>query len=120
MSTITINGRTYKGGSISIINNKVTIDGVVQNEAFPGNEVVRIEVTGDLASLKCDAPLVVTGDIKGDVEVDGPLTCGDIGGDVEADGPVTCGDVDGNVNANGPCTCGNVKGNVKADIICKS
>lgn len=118
MSTITINGKTYVGQNISVVNGKVLIDGKSQDDTLSG--VVRIEVTGDLASLQCDAPVVVTGNVKGNINCDGPCTCGDVEGDVDADGPVTCGDVKGNVEADGPCTCGKVGGNVKASIVCQS
>ncbi len=119
MSTITINGKTYAGHNISVINGKVFIDGNSQDDDTLSG-VVRIEVKGDLASLECDAPVVVTGNVKGNVKCDGPVTCGDVEGNVDADGPVTCGNVKGNVEADGPCTCGNVGGDVKAEIICKS
>jgi len=120
MSSITINGKTYTGkNSISIINGEVIIDGMPQSgERLTG--VVRVEITGDPLSVTTDSPVVVKGDVKGDVKADGPVTCGEVGGNVEADGPVTCGSVRGYVEANGPCTCGNVGGNVTADMVMKS
>ena len=116
VSTITINGQTYTGRSVSIINGEVTIDGVKQSgDKLQG--VVKIEVNNGLAGLTTDAPVVVNGDVHGDVHADGPVTCGDVAGNVEADGPVTCGNVTGDVTADGPCTCGNVGGDVEADMV---
>lgn len=118
MSTVTINGQTFTshGGSISIINGEVTIDGVKQTgDKLKG--VVKVEITGDPLNVTIDAPVTIRGNVNGDVKADGPVTCGDVGGDVEADGPVTCGNVQGNVEADGPCTCGDVGGNVEADMV---
>lgn len=119
MNVFRINGKTYTGNNIVFLNGKVTIDGVRQDDQSLSG-VVRVEVTGNLASLKCDAPVVVNGNVHGDLEVDGPVTCGDVGKDVKADGPVTCGNVNGNVEADGPVTCGNVRGNVVADIVSRN
>ena len=119
VSTITINGQTYTGRSVNIINGEVIIDGVKQTgDKLQG--VVKVEITGDPASVDCDAPVTVKGNVKGNVIADGPVTCGDVGGDVDADGPVTCGNVQGDVDADGPCTCGNVGGDVTADMVIKS
>lgn len=116
VSSITINGKTYTGKSVSIINGEITIDGVKQSgDKLQG--VVRVEVNGGLAGLTTDAPVVVNGDVHGDVHADGPVTCGDVAGSVEADGPVTCGNVGKDVDADGPCTCGNVGGDVTADMV---
>ena len=119
MSTITINGKTYSGKSVNIINGEVIIDGVKQTgDKLQG--VVKVEITGDPASVDCDAPVTVKGNVKGNVIADGPVTCGDVSGDVDAAGPVTCGNVSGDVNADGPCTCVNVGGDVNADMVIKS
>jgi hypothetical protein len=94
MSTISINGKTYTGKNVSIINGEVIIDGVKQNgDKLQG--VVRVEITGDPASIDCDAPVTVKGNVKGNVIADGPVTCGNVTGDVTADGPCTCGNVGG-------------------------
>jgi hypothetical protein len=97
MSTITINGRKFEGSNVSIIDGVVIIDGLKDGDRFSG--VVRVEVTGNLVSLKADAPVVVKGNV-GSVEADGPVSCGNVTGNVETDGPVTCGHVSGNVKGN--------------------
>ena len=119
MSSININGKTYQGKSVSIINGRVKIDGREQEgDTLIG--VVKVEIIGDPASIDCDSPVIVHGNVKGNVVADGPVTCGNVEGDVDADGPCTCGDVKGNVTADGPCTCGNVGGDVEADMVIKS
>jgi|FAXJ01.1.fsa_nt_gi hypothetical protein len=83
MSTVTINGKTYSGRSVSILNGVVVIDGIKQDgDKLSG--IVRIEVKGNLDSLKADAPVVVNGNV-GSVEANGPVTCGNVTGDVKAD-----------------------------------
>ncbi len=116
MSSSTINGQTFSGQSVSFINGTVIIDGVKQTmDKLQG--VVRVEIKGDPANVTCDAPLVVTGDVKGNIVADGPVTCNDVGGNVDADGPVTAGNVAGDVRADGPVNCGKVGGKVVADMV---
>jgi hypothetical protein len=43
MATVRIDGRTFSGRSVSIINGRVTIDGVAQDGSLSG--VVEIKVT---------------------------------------------------------------------------
>lgn len=57
------------------------------------------------------------GEVNGDMSAGGNVTCGDVGGDVDAGGNVACGDVDGDVDAGGNVTCGNVSGDVNADTV---
>lgn len=89
---ITINGVNYKGKNVSILNNAVIIDGVVQKETVSG--VVSVQVTGNIANFTCNAPATIKGDVYGSVDVNGPLECGEIHGDVDANGPVTTNRLD--------------------------
>ena len=102
-ATVTINGKTYTGKtSVKVINNVVYIDGKpVDGETH--TEPVKIEITGDLLSVKSDGPVSVTGDIHGDVDCGGSLKCGgSIGGSVDSGGSVTCkGNISGDVDAGG-------------------
>jgi cytoskeletal protein CcmA (bactofilin family) len=103
-TTINVNGRTIhiegNATGVSISNGVVTVGGKVVASDLSG--VVRIEWSGPLASLKADAPVSVQGDVAGDVDAEGPVTCRDVTGSVRANGPVTCGRVGGNLKANGP------------------
>jgi hypothetical protein len=101
VSNMMINGRHYSGKSVSVSNGKVIIDGkVVQDDSLPEN-ILKIEVTGDLISLDCDAP-VSCEDVKGNVKANGPVNCDDVGGNVNAGGPVNCDSVGGSITASGP------------------
>ena len=92
---ITINSVSYGNvNNVTIRNGKVTIDGVLQ-EGNPLSGIVRIEVKGDLASLNTDANVVVGGDVRGDVDAGGNVTCANVGGYVDAGCNVTCANVGG-------------------------
>lgn len=109
--TIFINGTKYQGKNISIINGKVCIDGEFQKKV---KGVVRIEIGGNLTSLRTDADVNIKGNVFGSVSAGGSVECGDIGGNVDAGGSVRCGDVVGNVDAGGSVECGDVIGDVDA------
>lgn len=87
-SRVNINGVSYEGSNVSIENNRVYIDGVLQ-EQVPLSGVVTVEILGDLNNFSCDANATVNGTIKGDVEVNGTLDCGTIEGSVEINGSAT-------------------------------
>ena len=113
MCSFTIGNKSYSGQSISIINGVVTIDGVVQGgDKLTG--IVKIEITGVIANVTVDAPLMVNGDVLGNVDCEGAVTCGAVGGNVDADA-VTCGCVAGDVDAD-VVNCGDVD----ADIVNRS
>jgi hypothetical protein len=99
MPTITIDGRTFSGRSVSIINGRLTIDGVVQDGSLSG--VVEIKVTeGVLGELRTDAS-VSCGAVTGNVSAGGSVNCDGVGGSVTAGGSVNCGTVRGSVSAGG-------------------
>lgn len=98
-STITVNGKTYHGNSVKVNNNKVYIDGVLQDTEDA--KEINIAVSGNIKNLTVDAcdKVEVTGDIgtlktmSGDVEIEGNVTgsiktmsgdvdCGTVGGDI--------------------------------------
>lgn len=96
-NVITINGKTIKvkGNNVSVVNNKVIVDGKVVEEGLDG--IVKIEWTGDLAKLNCNTA-EIHGNVHGDVDCN-TLYCGDIQGDVDSN-TVHCGNIGGNVEAN--------------------
>jgi len=99
MSTFTINGVTYTGNNISVINNKVIIDGVDQT---PNAKQITITIDGNVTELKVDAcqTITVTGNVNnlktqsGDVDVQGSVQ-----GNIQTQsGDVDCGTVGGNIS----------------------
>ena len=119
MGTISIGGRTYTGNNISIINNRIYIDGVLQTDGGTGEAtklqgVVEVRVLeGIIHELKCDAS-VTCGPVTGNVTADGSVSCDDVGGSVKAGGSVSCDDVTGSVTAGGSVSCDKVGGSVTA------
>lgn len=110
---ITINGRIYKGTSLVVVNNRVTIDGKdVTDEDMP-ETILAIKVDGDLHSIQTDAS-VVCENVTGDVVARGSVSCGSVHGNVESSGSVSCDDVGGNVKAGGSVSCDDVGGSVEA------
>ena len=97
-SSITIDGKTFSGRNVQIVNDRVIIDGVEQDGSLVGP--IHIEVNGNVERLE-------TG--SGSVEVSG--SCGPV---KTLSGDVICGNVDGSVGTmSGDVTCGAVSGGVK-------
>ena len=111
---IIINGEAYKNtgtGNICITDANLSINGKTVKKV---KGVVRIEIKGELALLETNAPVVVKGDVWGDINGAGSVGCGDVFGDIQADGSVACDDVSGDVTAGGPVNCEDVGGDVSA------
>ncbi|MBF0225706.1 MAG: polymer-forming cytoskeletal protein [Desulfobacterales bacterium] len=98
MAEIKINDKVFNGKVIKILGGTLTIDdkGMQKIEG-----IVRIEVTGDLANIVTDSSVIVDGNVYGDIQAEGSVTCGDVTGNISAEGSVTCGKVNGNVSAEG-------------------
>jgi len=113
-ASVTICGKTFKvGDNVNIVNGKVISDGVVVYELTSSQDGVVIErIEGTIGKLECHYPLVVNGDVHGNVQSYSPVNCGDIHGHLKADGPVNCGDIMGSLKANGPVNCGDIGGNL--------
>jgi hypothetical protein len=99
VATISIDGRTFSGRYVSIINGHVIIDGVSQDGTLSGT--VEIKVTeGVLGSLTADAS-VSCGQVTGNVSAAGSANCDRVGGSVTAGGSANCDEVGGSVYAGG-------------------
>jgi hypothetical protein len=106
MASFTINGNTYLGNSISVMNGKVIIDGI---DVTPNTKEININVDGDVTQLSVDAcnKAIINGDVgyvktqSGNVDI-----TGNVSGDVETmSGNVNCNDVGGDISTKS----GNVK-----------
>lgn len=103
-SKITINGQSFYGNNVSMVNNKITVDG----------KVVEMSVN----TIQCN--IVIEGDADtvrnstGDIVIQGSVKC-DVHNSV---GDVTIhGDVTGDVSTStGDVRCGNVTGKVKTSV----
>ena len=122
MGTISINGRSFSfsGGNVLISNGQVTINGQRFGDDLKG-DVVHLKIEGNVNYITVkNGSVEVIGNVHGDVDAGGAITCGSVGKDADAGGSITCGSVKGDVDAGGSVTCGTVGGNIKAggSVIC--
>lgn len=97
--SVQINGKTYKGKNVSIVNGEVFVDGKIQSE-FTTQKNIRIQISGNVHTVESQSGDVeISGGVSGDVSsASGDIKCGAVGGSVQtASGDVKCGDVRGNV-----------------------
>lgn len=101
---ITINGKTYNGNNVQVINNQVWIDGILQDDCNSQNSPKEINITVEncnINTIKCDNNVNIIGMISGDVNAGGSIRCHDINGNVNAGGSIHCNNIGGNVSAGG-------------------
>jgi hypothetical protein len=99
MARIVINGREFTGSSVSVHNNRVIIDGKVQDDELSGVVEIRV-IEGIIDRLETDAS-VTCGEVRGGVNAGGSVHCGNVTGSVTAGGSVKCDKIGGSVIAGG-------------------
>ncbi len=100
---ISINGKSYTGSNIQVINNRVIIDGKDVTTEHADSKEISIVVEGSLDSLQVDYAKKI--EVQGNVN---SLTC--------ASGDVTCGNVQGNVKTtSGDIECSFIGGDVQTN-----
>lgn len=102
MSTININGRSYSGNNVSVVNGRVFVDGKdVTDQPGAESKVINIAINGKVDSLHVDAcekvaVIGTVGDLQtksGDINIEG-----DVAGNVTTQsGDVDCYDIHGDV-----------------------
>ena len=85
MSIITIDGKSFVGNNLSIINGVVSVNGIVQNGKVSG--IVKIVIEGNIDNLKTDATVEVHGNVQ-NIDAGGSVQCGSVGGNIDAGGSV--------------------------------
>lgn len=115
MGTISINGNSFEGNSISVINGKVIVDG---RDVTPESVTITIEVQGNVDQLNIGAckSIKIDGGCNDIRSGSGNVVCGDVSGSVQSgSGDIQCRHVNGNVTTgSGDVECGNVGGNVSS------
>lgn len=99
MATITINGMTITGKSISINSGRLSVDGNVINLA--DDKVFNITVNGDVDRIEADAcdRIEVHGAVTAIKTLSGDVRCGDVHGAISTmSGDVTCASHDGPIS----------------------
>jgi len=95
---IRVNGKTYSGRNVSIINNRVIIDGRDVTDKEDTSKEINITVEGGLSALDVDVcnKISITGRVgiikttSGDLEITGNVdgNISTVSGDIEVDGSV--------------------------------
>lgn len=98
MGTIVVNGKKYTGNSVSVVNNKIIIDGKVQHEE--DSLELSIVVEGSIEKLEFDAGEATISGTVGSVSTQaGDVRCWDVRGSVSTmSGDVICKDISGSVS----------------------
>ena len=92
--SIVIDGREFSGRNVTIINGKVTVDGVVQDGDLTGP--ITVTINGDVQSIENHAGNVTAQNV-GEINTgSGNVKCGNVGGSIRTgSGDVECGAVFG-------------------------
>lgn len=111
--SIVINGTSYSGNNISIVNGRVTIDG---KEHTPTDKVINIVVNGNIDSLHVDVCKLVEvhGEVNDLTTTSGDVVCGNVKNDVSTtSGDIECGNIGGSVKStSGDVTAETIAGKV--------
>lgn len=126
-TVITVNGKRYevegKNSSIIVKNNRVFVNGKELDDFSESKtKTVEIKVEGDVGKLEVhDGNATINGNVEGDADAGGDMSCKEVKGKVMAGGDVKCGNVGGSVQVGGDVKCGDVSQNVNAggDVDCK-
>lgn len=113
MGTVTMNGKTYSGNNISIINGVVTIDGKIVEDCDLPENVFKIKIEGSVENIFTDKS-VECNMVSGNITAGGSVACDSIKGYVESVGSVNCEDIGGDVNSSGSVNCSNITGSAYA------
>lgn len=95
--SVTIDGKSFRGRHVEIIDDLVIVNGVTQEGSLVGP--VSVTVHGDVEQLTtASGDVTVTGDCGGVTTTSGDVRCGDVAGEVRTvSGDVICKQVMGNV-----------------------
>ena len=102
MGTVKVNGKTYHGNNISVINGKIIVDGKEQLSS-DCNAELKIVVNGQVDKIITDRSVTVKGNISGNIECGGSCSVdGSVGGEVDCGGSCNVGgSVLGDIDAGG-------------------
>lgn len=100
MGTISVNGKTYSGNSVSVVNGNVFVDG---KKAEPSKQpIVSIIIEGQVDKLSVDScdSLIAKGNVGSLKTMSGDIECGNVLGNVKTmSGDVRCEDIHGDVSS---------------------
>jgi hypothetical protein len=94
--SVTIDGKSFKGNNIKIVNGKVIVDGKTQDGELVGD--INVTVHGDVELLENGSGNVTAQNIGEANTGSGDIDCGSVSGSIRTgSGDVTCGKVGGSI-----------------------
>ncbi|MEX3625109.1 hypothetical protein [Viridibacillus arvi] len=111
---ITINGQVFNGNSVTINNNQIIVDGVVQSNDLKDAKEIKVDANGFQGTLNIEGNATLFGNVEGNIRAKGSVSCDTVIGDVSAGGSVNCDDIKGNASAGGVINCDDIGGNASA------
>lgn len=127
MTKVTINGNVIEvpdDASISVVGNQVLINGKSGvHTSFSSSEInfsndLKIEIVGSPLNIHAERGSVsVKGNVAGNIDCNGSVSCGDVKGSIDCNGSINCGNVGGNIDAGGSVNCGDVGGDIDASTV---
>ena len=117
-SFISVNDQQFIGRSVTIIDGKVIVDGIAQDQ-FDKEPVINITVDGDVEHLETANGNVDCHNVTGDVNnTNGSITCKNVTGNVTtSNGSITSDDIGGNARSSlGNITADTIHGKVKTSM----
>lgn len=96
-ASVTIDGKAFTGRNVSIVGNKVVVDGIEQEGELVGP--VSVTVNGNAESVESGSGRVEVAGTVGRIKtMSGDVHCANVTGDVGTmSGDVTCGSIGGSV-----------------------
>ena len=104
-NAVSVNGKTYTvtGKNITMIDDKIYVDG--KEITSTESQIINIIIEGNVNQVQCNGYVEVHGDVNGNIDCGGSVTCGDITGNIDCGGSVSCGEVKGDIDAGGSVIC---------------
>lgn len=99
-STVTVNGRTYQGSSVSIINGRVIVDGKEMSDESSSPKI-EVSIQGNVERLEtASGDVTVHGMVQGGLStVSGDIECHAVHGPVSSvSGDIRCSSIAGSVS----------------------
>lgn len=122
MNVIIINGKRIvsDGGDIDCVGGQILVDGKVVHEkegyilriVIESMENESMENKTFPINVNSDKAVTVRGNVQGNVDAGGSVSCNNVIGNVKAGGSCSCDDVNGSVTAGGSVNCDNVGGKI--------
>lgn len=105
-SSVTINGKTYKGKNVSIINGTVFIDGVKQEDSKIKSTTINVVVNGNTKNVEAGGAITVNGEVDGKLDAGSSIkVTGNVKGNLDAGSSIKVdGDVKGKLDAGSSIT----------------